>query len=59
LFVANSVGAMADAIETALGDMEATRETAKTLKERIFMQFSQRAMVDGVIAGYRDAFGNY
>ncbi|MBI3700222.1 MAG: glycosyltransferase family 4 protein [Afipia sp.] len=59
LFVANSVGAMADAIETALGDMDATRERAKTLKERIFMQFSQRAMVDGVLAGYRDAFGNY
>lgn len=57
LFVANSVGAMADAIEAALGDMDATRERAKVLRERIFMQFSQKAMVDGVLAGYRDAFG--
>ncbi len=58
LFVANSVGAMADAIETALADMDASRERAKVLRERIFMQFSQKAMVDGVLAGYRDAFGN-
>jgi hypothetical protein len=57
--VANSVGAMADAIETALADMDATRERAKVLRERIFMQFSQKAMVDGVLAGYREAFGIY
>ena len=59
LFVANSVGAMADAIEAALADMAATQERAKALRERIFMQFSQKAMVDGVLAGYRDAFGIY
>ena len=59
LFVANSVGAMADAIEAALADMDATQERAKVLRERIFMQFSQKAMVDGVLAGYRDAFGIY
>lgn len=59
LFVANSVGAMADAIEAALVDMDTARERAKVLRERIFMQFSQKAMVDGVIAGYRDAFGIY
>lgn len=59
LFVANSVGAMADAVEAALGDMDAARERAKALRERIFMQFSQKAMVDGVISGYRDAFGIY
>ena len=59
LFVANSVGAMADAIETALADREAVRERAKVLREHIFMQFSQKAMVDGVLAGYREAFGIY
>jgi len=59
LFVANSVGAMADAIEAALADMNATQERAKVLRERIFMQFSQKAMVDGVLAGYREAFGIY
>ena len=58
LFVASSVGAMADAIEAALADMDATQERAKVLRERIFMQFSQKAMVDGVLAGYRDAFNN-
>lgn len=56
LFVANSIGAMADAIEMALGDMDATRERARNLRERIFVHFSQKAMVDGVISGYRDAF---
>ena len=56
LFVANSIGAIADAIEMALGDMDATRERARNLRERIFVHFSQKAMVDGVISGYRDAF---
>lgn len=56
LFAANSVGAMADAIESALSDIDASRERAKILRERIFMQFSQKAMVDGVLSGYRDAF---
>lgn len=59
LFVGNSIGAMADAIEAALGDMNASRDRAGVLRERIFMQFSQKAMVDGVLAGYRDAFGKY
>lgn len=56
LFVANSIGAMADAIESALGDIDATRERARTLRERIFVHFSQKAMVEGVLNGYRDAF---
>lgn len=56
LFVANSIGAMADAIETALNDMDKTRERARELRERVFMHFSQKAMVDGVLNGYRDAF---
>jgi glycosyltransferase involved in cell wall biosynthesis len=56
LFAPNLVGAMADAIETALEDSEAAQVQAKSLRERIFLHFSQKAMVEGVLAGYRDAF---
>ncbi len=58
LFAANSVGAMADAIETALDDPAAALARAKSLREKIFMHFSQNAMVEGVLAGYRDAFAD-
>src|SRR6266700_1120198 len=58
LFAPNIVGAMADAIEIALDDPEAALARAKSLRERIFLHFSQHAMVDGVLAGYRDAFAN-
>jgi glycosyltransferase involved in cell wall biosynthesis len=56
LFAPNSVGAMADAIEAALADPATTAARAKELRERIFMHFSQKAMVEGVLNGYRDAF---
>lgn len=56
LFAPNTAGAMADAIESALDDMEATRARARSLRERIFVHFSQKAMVEGVLAGYREAF---
>jgi glycosyltransferase involved in cell wall biosynthesis len=58
LFAANIVGAMADAIETALEDAAAAQVRAKSLRERIFLHFSQKAMVDGVLAGYSDAFAD-
>jgi glycosyltransferase involved in cell wall biosynthesis len=58
LFAPNIVGAMADAIETALDDPAAALARAKSLRERIFMHFSQKAMVEGVLAGYRDAFAD-
>jgi glycosyltransferase involved in cell wall biosynthesis len=58
LFAPNMVGAMADAIETALDDSAAALARAKSLRERIFMHFSQKAMVDGILAGYRDAFAD-
>jgi glycosyltransferase involved in cell wall biosynthesis len=58
LFVPNSATAMADAIETALKDPAASLERAKSLRERIFLHFSQKAMVEGVLAGYRDAFAD-
>ena len=58
LFAPNIVGAMADAIEAALDDPEAALERAKSLRERIFLHFSQKAMVEGVLGGYRDAFAD-
>jgi len=56
LFAPNIVTAMADAIEIAMEDPEAALARAKSLRERIFLHFSQKAMVEGVLAGYRDAF---
>jgi glycosyltransferase involved in cell wall biosynthesis len=58
LFAPNIVGAMADAIETALDDPAGALERARRLRERIFLHFSQKAMVEGIMAGYRDAFAN-
>ena len=58
LFAPNNVSAMADAIATALEERAATLVLAKSLCERIFMHFSQKAMVEGVLAGYRDAFAD-
>jgi len=58
LFAPNIVGAMADAIETAIDHPDTALERAKVLRERIFQHFSQRAMVEGVLAGYREAFAN-
>jgi glycosyltransferase involved in cell wall biosynthesis len=58
LFAPNIVGALADAIETALEDPDTAQVRAKSLRERIFLHFSQKAMVDGVLAGYRDALAD-
>jgi glycosyltransferase involved in cell wall biosynthesis len=58
LFAPNIVGAMADAIEIALEDPAAALARAKSLRERIFLHFSQKAMVEGILAGYRDAFAD-
>src|SRR5579872_3173452 len=56
LFAPNSVDAMASAIKAALGDPASAAARAKELRERIFMHFSQKAMVEGVLASYREAF---
>ncbi len=56
LFTPNMPAAMADAIKTALEDPAAALARANSLRERIFEHFSQKAMVEGVLAGYRDAF---
>lgn len=58
LFAPNIVGAMADAIETALDDPAAAQVRAKSLRERVLMHFSQKAMVEGVLAGYRGGFAD-
>jgi glycosyltransferase involved in cell wall biosynthesis len=58
LFAPSNAVAMADAIEAALKDPAAANARAKSLRERIIMHFSQKAMVEGVFAGYRDAFAN-
>ncbi|KPF98556.1 glycosyl transferase [Rhodopseudomonas sp. AAP120] len=57
LFAPNKPGAMAAAIRTALDDLPAARERARLLRERILLHFSQKAMVEGVLDGYRAAFG--
>jgi glycosyltransferase involved in cell wall biosynthesis len=52
----NDPDTMAAAIASALDDAARTEERAKALRERVFQHFSQRAMVEGVLKGYRDAF---
>lgn len=59
LFAPNLATAMADAIEIAMEDPDGAHARAKALRERIFLHFSQKAMVEGVLAGYRDAFVNH
>jgi glycosyltransferase involved in cell wall biosynthesis len=59
LFAPSNADAMAAAIQAALDNREATAQRATALRERISAHFSQQAMVDGVIAGYRDAFANH
>jgi glycosyltransferase involved in cell wall biosynthesis len=56
LFAPNQPAAMADAIKAALADPVAAQDRTIALRERIFVHFSQKAMVEGVLAGYRDAF---
>ncbi|OKO74709.1 glycosyltransferase family 4 protein [Bradyrhizobium sp. NAS96.2] len=56
LFAPSDAAAMADAIKVALDNPAATATRAQKLRERISEHFSQSAMVEGVLAGYRDAF---
>lgn len=59
LFAASNAEAMAEAIAAALENAPATAQRAVSLRERISAHFSQQAMVDGVLSGYRDAFANH
>lgn len=56
LFQPNNAESLAMAIDAALVHPDATEQRAKLLRERVFQHFSQNAMVEGVLAGYRDAF---
>jgi glycosyltransferase involved in cell wall biosynthesis len=56
LFAARDVGAIAAAIEAAMDNPAVALERAGSLRQRISQHFSQDTMVDGVLAGYRDAF---
>jgi glycosyltransferase involved in cell wall biosynthesis len=58
LFAPSNAAAMAEAISRALDDPAAALSRAQALRERISAHFSQQAMVEGVLAGYRDAFAN-
>jgi len=58
LFAPSNASAMAEAIKAALDNPVATQARAQKLRERIEQHFSQSAMVEGVLAGYRDAFAN-
>jgi len=58
LFAPNNAGAMAASIATALRDPATVRARATSLRERIFLHFSQQAMVEGVLAGYGDALAS-
>ena len=58
LFAPSDVAAMAAAIKASLDNPAATLARAQALRERISEHFSQNAMVEGVLAGYRDAFAN-
>jgi glycosyltransferase involved in cell wall biosynthesis len=55
----NDPDVLATAIAAALDDPAATQQRAQLLRQRVFLNFSQRAMVDGVLQGYRDAFAEH
>jgi glycosyltransferase involved in cell wall biosynthesis len=56
LFAPSDADAMAEAIAAVIDDRDAMLARAHLLRERIFQHFSQKSMVEGVIAGYREAF---
>jgi len=56
LFPPGNAAAMAEAVAAAIASPEATRARATELRQRISRHFSQTAMVEGVMAGYREAF---
>lgn len=56
LFTPSNVDALANAIAAALDDPATAQLRAKALRERVFQHFSQKAMVEGVLAAYREAF---
>lgn len=58
LFPPGNAAALADAITDALNHPEAALVRAAALRARVFQHFSQRAMVDGILAAYDEAFAS-
>jgi len=56
LFMPGNATALADAVAAAMDDPATAQLRAKALRERIFQHFSQKAMVEGVLDSYREAF---
>jgi glycosyltransferase involved in cell wall biosynthesis len=54
LFAPGDPAALAAAIRAALASPEAVEERTRMLRERVFLHFSQKAMVEGVLRAYRD-----
>ena len=59
LFAPGNIKAMAEAISSALDNPQAVSQRTSALRERISAHFSQQAMVEGILAGYRDALANH
>lgn len=59
LFKPSDVDAMANAIAAVIDDRDAMLARARLLRERIFLHFSQKSMVEGIISGYREAFAKH
>ncbi|MBI5261585.1 MAG: glycosyltransferase family 4 protein [Bradyrhizobium sp.] len=59
LFAPSDPSAIAEAIKSALENRDGTITRAGELRERILQHFSQQAMVEGVLNGYRGAFANH
>ena len=58
LFPPGSGAAIANAIKAELDEPTAALARAQAMRDRVAQHFSQDAMVEGVIAGYRQAFAN-
>ncbi|HEY4204619.1 MAG TPA: glycosyltransferase [Xanthobacteraceae bacterium] len=59
MFPPSDVDAMVNAIAAVIDDRDAMLARARLLRERIFLHFSQKSMVEGIIAGYREAFAKH
>ena len=59
LFKPSDVDAMTNAIAAVIDDRDAMLARARLLRERIFLHFSQKSMVEGIISGYREAFAKH
>jgi glycosyltransferase involved in cell wall biosynthesis len=59
LVAPNGPAAFVTAVAAALDDPAGAEARARQLRDRVLQHFSQAAMVEGVLAGYRDAFAEH